>query len=88
MTPILDLFEELNYVASNKMPAALAIETEKCGKCEKPVFEAEGFPAGKKMLSCRTISILVLKKSSAFSKLGNELINLVNFYLKTADFGI
>ncbi len=31
----------------SKMPTALAIETEKCGKCEKPVFEAEGFPAGK-----------------------------------------
>ena len=24
----------------------VAIELEKCGKCEKVVYEAEGFPAG------------------------------------------
>ncbi len=37
-------YKELLKVA--KMPTALNIQTEKCGKCEKPVFEAEGFPAG------------------------------------------
>jgi len=28
---------------------AAGIETEKCPKCEQVVYDAEGFPAGKKL---------------------------------------
>jgi len=29
----------------------VAIEVEKCGKCETAVYEAEGFPAGKAFIT-------------------------------------
>jgi len=38
----------------------VAVETEKCGKCETAVYEAEGFPAGEE------INILII---SSFDRL-------------------